>query len=99
MNPASSFGEQYADERSEGGHELDIEGIEIVGAVDPQRPFPITESAMLTEDEDGNMVWGIGIPPRPAPPLPSDIPCDNDAQIEKFTPLVRFTGTLKPRFY
>ena len=46
------------DERADGGHELDIEHVEIVGPVDPQRPFPITESAMLTEDEDGNMVWG-----------------------------------------
>ena len=39
------------DERADGGHELDIEHLEIVGPVDPQRPFPITESAM--EDSDG----------------------------------------------
>tara|TARA_B100000614_G_scaffold90036_1_gene81497 strand:+ start:2381 stop:3712 length:1332 start_codon:yes stop_codon:yes gene_type:complete len=38
------------DERSEGGHELVVSGIEIVGAVDPERPFPITESAMKAAD-------------------------------------------------
>ena len=38
------------DERSEGGHELVVSGIEIVGPVDPERPFPITESAMKAAD-------------------------------------------------
>ena len=38
------------DERSEGGHELVVSGIEIVGPVDPDRPFPITESAMKAAD-------------------------------------------------
>ena len=38
------------DERSEGGHELVVSGLEIVGAVDPDRPFPITESAMKAAD-------------------------------------------------
>ena len=47
-----------ADERAEGGHELDIDGFTVIGPVDPERPFPITESAMQTEDEDGNIVWG-----------------------------------------
>lgn len=38
------------DERSEGGHELVVSSIEIVGPVDPERPFPITESAMKAAD-------------------------------------------------
>ena len=38
------------DERSEGGHELVVSEIEIVGPVDPERPFPITESAMKAAD-------------------------------------------------
>jgi asparaginyl-tRNA synthetase len=38
------------DERSEGGHELVVSGVEIVGQVDPERPFPITESAMKAAD-------------------------------------------------
>ena len=38
------------DERSEGGHELVVSSIEIVGSVDPERPFPITESAMKAAD-------------------------------------------------
>ena len=46
------------DERAEGGHELDIDGFTVIGPVDPERPFPITESAMQTEDEEGNIVWG-----------------------------------------
>ena len=38
------------DERSEGGHELVVSSVEIVGSVDPERPFPITESAMKAAD-------------------------------------------------
>ena len=38
------------DERSEGGHELVVSNVEIVGPVDPERPFPITESAMKAAD-------------------------------------------------
>ena len=38
------------DERSEGGHELVVSEVEIVGPVDPERPFPITESAMKAAD-------------------------------------------------
>ena len=38
------------DERSEGGHELVVSAVEIVGPVDPERPFPITESAMKAAD-------------------------------------------------
>ena len=38
------------DERSEGGHELVVTSIEIIGPVDPERPFPITESAMKAAD-------------------------------------------------
>jgi len=38
------------DERSEGGHELVVSSVEIVGQVNPERPFPITESAMAAAD-------------------------------------------------
>ena len=38
------------DERSEGGHELVVSDVEIIGQVDPERPFPITESAMKAAD-------------------------------------------------
>ena len=38
------------DERSEGGHELVVSEVEIIGPVDPERPFPITESAMKAAD-------------------------------------------------
>jgi len=51
-------GRVRVDERADGGHELDITSVNIIGPVDPDRPFPITESAMLAEDEDGNMAWG-----------------------------------------
>jgi len=34
------------DERASGGHELIVESGEVIGSVDPERPFPITESAM-----------------------------------------------------
>ena len=43
-------GSVNVDERSEGGHELVVSGVEIVGPVDPERPFPITESAMKAAD-------------------------------------------------
>ena len=32
------------------GHEIQVESIEIIGPVDPERPFPITESAMESAD-------------------------------------------------
>ena len=38
------------EERSEGGHELVIDSATIVGAVNPDRPYPITESAMKPSD-------------------------------------------------
>ena len=45
------------DERSEGGHELDIEGIEIVGAVDPVQILPCNTSRQKIlkrrNDEEG----------------------------------------------
>ena len=47
-----------ADERAEGGHELDITAVEIVGPVNSERPFPITEADMLVEDEDGELTYG-----------------------------------------
>ena len=46
-----------ADDRAEGGHELDVTGIEVVGAVNSKRPFPITEADMLVEDEDGELTY------------------------------------------
>ena len=47
-----------ADDRAEGGHELDVTGVEVVGAVNSERPFPITEADMLVEDEDGELTYG-----------------------------------------
>ena len=38
------------DERADGGYEIVIDKIEIVGAVNPETPFPITESAMIAAD-------------------------------------------------
>ena len=51
-------GHVRADERAEGGHELDIVDVEIVGAVNSERPFPIGEADMLVEDEDGELTYG-----------------------------------------
>ena len=39
-----------ADERAPGGHELIVTSAEVVGAVRPETPFPITESAMEAAD-------------------------------------------------
>ncbi len=38
------------DERAPGGHELVVDSGEVIGPVDPDRPFPITESAMHGSD-------------------------------------------------
>ena len=38
------------DERADGGHELIVKSAEIVGHVNPETPFPITESAMAAAD-------------------------------------------------
>ena len=38
------------DERSDGGYELVIENAKIIGEVNPEHPFPITESAMANSD-------------------------------------------------
>ena len=46
------------DERSEGGHELVVNAVEIVGAVDPERPFPINKEALDVVDEDGEPMPG-----------------------------------------
>ncbi|MDA0715540.1 MAG: asparagine--tRNA ligase, partial [archaeon] len=43
-------GHVNVDERAEGGHEISIQSISIIGAVDAERPFPITESAMVSSD-------------------------------------------------
>ena len=45
-------------EKAPGGHELLISSMEIVGAVNSERPFPITEADMLVEDEDGELTYG-----------------------------------------
>ena len=47
-------------EKAPGGHELLISSMEIVGAVNSERPFPITEADMLVEDEDGELTYEIG---------------------------------------
>ena len=39
-----------ADERADGGHEVVASGFEIIGPVNPEKPFPITESAMKAAD-------------------------------------------------
>ena len=43
-------GKVNVDERSEGGHELVVDSAEIIGPVNPEHPFPITESAMANAD-------------------------------------------------
>ena len=43
-------GKVNVDERSEGGHELVVDSAEIIGPVNPENPFPITESAMANAD-------------------------------------------------
>ena len=40
-------------EDAPGGHELQITSMEIVGAVNSERPFPITESTLKVVDEEG----------------------------------------------
>ena len=51
-------GDVRVDERADRGHELSITGVELVGAVNSERPFPITEADMLVEDEDGELTYG-----------------------------------------
>ena len=38
------------DERADGGYEIIVQDVEIVGPVNPETPFPITESAMVAAD-------------------------------------------------
>ena len=38
------------DERADGGYEIIVQDVEIVGPVNPDTPFPITESAMVAAD-------------------------------------------------
>ena len=47
-----------ADERAEGGHEVVASSFEIIGPVDPERPFPINKEALEAADEDGNIMPG-----------------------------------------
>ncbi len=44
------IGTVRVDERAPGGHELVVESAAVIGPVDPERPFPITESAMAAAD-------------------------------------------------
>ena len=44
------YGIVKVDERSFGGHEISITDSKIIGAVNPDHPFPITESAMAVAD-------------------------------------------------
>ena len=43
-------GKVNVDERAPGGHEVVISSGEVIGAVNPENPFPITESAMESAD-------------------------------------------------
>ena len=43
-------GQANPDERADGGYEVIISEVEIVGPVNPETPFPITESAMTAAD-------------------------------------------------
>ena len=45
-------GKVNVDERSEGGHELVVDSAEIIGPVNPENPFPITESAMANAENN-----------------------------------------------
>ena len=38
------------DDRADGGYEIIIDDVEIIGPVNPETPFPITESAMVAAD-------------------------------------------------
>ena len=43
-------GEVKVDERAQGGHEIGVSSGQVIGGVNPERPFPITESAMTSAD-------------------------------------------------
>ena len=45
-------------EKAPGGHELVAQSFQIVGAVDPERPFPINKEALNVVDEDGEPMPG-----------------------------------------
>ncbi len=48
-----------ADERADGGHELIATSFEIIGPVNPERPFPINKEALESAtDEDGELMPG-----------------------------------------
>jgi asparaginyl-tRNA synthetase len=44
------YGLANPDERADGGYEIIVQDVEIVGPVNPDTPFPITESAMVAAD-------------------------------------------------
>ena len=43
-------GSVNVDERAPGGHEIIVNSVRVVGPVNPETPFPITESAMVAAD-------------------------------------------------
>ena len=43
-------GTVLVDERSQGGHEISVETGKVIGSVNPENPFPLTESAFNSED-------------------------------------------------
>ena len=53
------------DERSEGGHELVVNSAEVIGPVNPETPFPITESAMAAADGGETEFIHYGLKIRP----------------------------------
>ena len=100
-------GHVRADERAEGGHELDIVDVEIVGAVNSERPFPIGEADMLVEDEDGELTYGGDrTHPQSSPPLLANHTGHHHAKTPKFSlwchsqllPRTRFLGIPSTEF-
>ena len=47
-----------ASDKAPGGHELQITSMEVVGEVNSERPFPITESTLKVVDEEGEPLYG-----------------------------------------
>ena len=47
-----------ASDKAPGGHELQISTMEIVGEVNSERPFPITEHSLKVVDEEGEPLYG-----------------------------------------
>ena len=45
-------------DRAPGGCELEVHGVQIVGAINPERPFPINKESLEVFDEDGEHMPG-----------------------------------------